>query len=898
MDSWLAIGGRRSHIAPSRPAASPSYEAMSDTVPQLDAIITDRYRIERQIGQGGMATVYLADDLKLERQVALKVLRPELGAVLGSERFLAEVKITARLDHPHILTLIDSGNAGGLLYYVLPYVRGESLRDLMDREQQLGVDQALTIAKQVASALDYAHRKGVVHRDIKPENILLQEGEAMLADFGIALAVQESGGSRLTETGLSLGTPHYMSPEQATGDRSVDARSDLYSLASVLYEMLVGEPPVTGKTVQAVIARLLTETPMHIRTVRNTVPEHVDAAVAKALSKVPADRFRSVADFSRALDAVPTVPGTGSGTTQPLPTARPRSRAPMVAGIVAGLAVVGVVAVVAARGGFSARDTSAALRDRTQLTFTGNISAPTLSADGKQLAYFTRECTGADCRYALDVQDVGSTTTRRVFEGATAAYGLEWTPDRRNLIVFGTIGGRYGSHIVSALGGPSRFLTAGAATSYAGGDSLLIGAPGASDSTFIVRVAGLDGTVRDSLRVPGPGEALTSLVSVPGTTRLVALVVRANRGLWQVLERNGTVTDKLQNSCTCGAAASRDALWMTRAGPTAAEAVVRVALDPEKGRFAAHQDTIYSGRFSNLSVTADGAQMAVDDGSYSFSVLAASVADLAAGTLPAGAPLMQASNRVGASISADGERILMRRSVPGPNGADDTRFSVAPFGGGAETPLKVSGDVVGAEWLDSVTVIVRALTPTGTRFVRTDVRTGATGLSIDLPDSTIGAMTALPDGWAWISRGRDRVIVDQGGKRHEIAKPAWYEVLARVEATPDGARLLLTGWGVATSDTLGLSVVPTAGGTPVQWSRAFAETGSASWLADGSVAFLVWSGTDAVAVHQVTGPGQEKPVSTIRHLATTMSVSRDLKRATIMWRDYRGDAWMYRVVKP
>src|SRR6187402_2294683 len=257
----------------------------------IAAALDDRYVIERELGAGGMAVVYLARDRKLDREVALKVLRPELGAVLGAERFLAEIKISARLDHPHILTLIDSGEANGLLYYVLPFVRGESLRDKLDREHQLSIEEALAITKQVGSALDYAHRKGVVQRDIKPENILLQEGEAMLADFGIALAVQESGGSRLTETGLSLGTPHYMSPEQATGDRNVDARSDLYSLASVLYEMLVGEPPITGKTTQAVIAKLLTETAMHIRTVRNTVPESVDAAVAKALSKVPADRF-------------------------------------------------------------------------------------------------------------------------------------------------------------------------------------------------------------------------------------------------------------------------------------------------------------------------------------------------------------------------------------------------------------------------------------------------------------------------------------------------------------------------------------------------------------------------------------------------------------------------------
>src|SRR5512140_1044242 len=226
---------------------------------RLTTALADRYAIERELGAGGMATVYLARDVKHEREVALKVLRPELGAVLGADRRLAEIKITARLDHPHILTLIDSGAAGGFLYYVLPYVRGESLRVRLDREQQLSLEESLSIAKQIGSALDYAHQHGVVHRDIKPENILLHEGEAVLADFGIALAVKEAGGNRLTETGLSLGTPQYMSPEQATGDRQVDARSDVYSLAAVLYEMLAGEPPVTGASAQSMIVKLMTE---------------------------------------------------------------------------------------------------------------------------------------------------------------------------------------------------------------------------------------------------------------------------------------------------------------------------------------------------------------------------------------------------------------------------------------------------------------------------------------------------------------------------------------------------------------------------------------------------------------------------------------------------------------
>ena len=873
---------------------------MSDITPSpaLDAILTDRYRIERQLGAGGMATVYLAHDLKLEREVALKVLRPELGAVLGTERFLSEVKITARLDHPHILTLIDSGTAGGLLYYVLPYVRGESLRDLLNREQQLGVDQALVITKHIASALDYAHRKGVVHRDIKPENILLQEGEAMLADFGIALAVQESGGSRLTETGLSLGTPHYMSPEQATGDRNVDARSDLYSLASVLYEMLVGEPPITGKTVQAVIAKLLTEPAMHVRTVRPTVPEPVDAAIAKALSKVPADRFASVAEFSRALEAAPTAAPNASGASDASAPSRQRSRTPMLVGAVAVVALVAGGAALVAKDAFREKDTSAALRDRTQLTFSGKIAAPAVSQDGKQLAFFTKDCAGADCRFAIDLQDVGSTTTRRVLEGATSAYALEWSPDRRNLMMNGTIAGRFGTYLVSALGGTPRYLTSGAATFYAGGDSLLIGSLVPTNGAFTVKVAGLDGTVRDSLRVPGPGTQIGALASVPGTSRIVAMVIQPPHGLWQVIERNGKITDKLLNSCTCGGVASRDALWMTRAGPTAAEAVVRVALDSATGKLATHQDTIYSGRFTNLSVTADGTQMTVDDGSYSFSVIAANLTDLLKGTLPNAPPLVQASSRVLALVSPDGGRLLTRRSVPTPTGGDEVRVSVAPFGGGIETAVSTTGRVVSARWVDSVTIAIYSITGAGPQLARIDIRNGASSKVVQLGDSAVADAVALPNGWAWIPGTRDRVVIDENGKRREIPKSDYYAALIHVDVSADNSRLLTVGWNAATSDTLRLDVVPLAGGAPVEWSRHFAEDGLASWLGDGSIAFTVWSSTDAATMYQVAGAAQEKPIGPLAHVSNIVSVSDDLKRATITWREYRGDAWMYRVVKP
>ena len=234
---------------------------MSGIIERLSAALADRYRIEREIGAGGMATVFLAEDLKHKRRVALKVLKPELAAVLGAERFVQEITTTAALQHPHILPLFDSGTADGFLYYVMPFIDGETLRDKLNRETQLGVDEAVRIAREVADALDYAHRHGVIHRDIKPENILLQGGHAVVADFGIALAVQSAGGQRMTQTGLSLGTPQYMSPEQAMGERTIDARSDVYALGAVTYEMLVGEAPFTGPSVQAIVARLITEEP-------------------------------------------------------------------------------------------------------------------------------------------------------------------------------------------------------------------------------------------------------------------------------------------------------------------------------------------------------------------------------------------------------------------------------------------------------------------------------------------------------------------------------------------------------------------------------------------------------------------------------------------------------------
>ena len=854
--------------------------------PKISTALSDRYVIKHELGAGGMAIVYLAHDQKLDREVALKVLRPELGAVLGAERFLTEIKISARLDHPHILTLIDSGDADGTLYYVLPYVRGESLRNKLVRERQLPLGEAIAITRQVASALDYAHRQGLVHRDIKPENIMIQEGEAMLTDFGIALAVTEAGGNRLTQTGLSLGTPQYMSPEQATGDRGIDGRSDVYSLASVLYEMLAGEPPVTGSTAQAMIAKLMTETPTRVRVLRDTVPESIDAALAKALAKTPADRFATADEFARALDL------TASQANASVP--RPAGRRMAVWGIAAALVLA--VAAFALRGmGHSAR---ASLGRKTQLTVFGGVLTPAIAPDGKQLAYTTRHCGAGGCTFDVVEQDVGGTTTRTILQAATAAYGLEWSPDRRNLIFSGTVNHRFGSFLLSALGGPPRFLTSGSATFYSGGDSLLLGPTTHPDSVNWIRVTGLDGGVRDSIRVAGVGQGLAAISAVPGTQWIVTLVLQEPHGLWQVIDRSGKVADHVVNACTCGGIATRDAVWLDRIAGAAGEAVVRIGLDRNNGHLASRQDTMIIGRFTGVSLTADGSQMVMDEGTIEFSVWAVNFADVLQGRLPNERRIAQSSNRLGADVSPDGARLLFGRAVPTGAGHTEVQFGVAPFSGSPETPITAPGHVLSAWWSDSVTLGVRSRTAQGIELAEQDVRTGARTNILDLPDSSLRSVAALPGGgWAWVPITGDRIMVRQGNQTRELREPAWYGFIGDLIADPAGGRVFIVGFNAATGDSLGVSALTLSDGSSTQWVTMPSESGDIGMLPGGAVFLIAYPSAESLAFFKLTGPGQMQRLGNPPRPLFEVSVSDDLKRATAMARDYRADAWMYDVVR-
>ena len=416
----------------------------------LSLALADRYRIERELGAGGMATVYLAEDLRHGRKVAIKVLRPELAAVIGAERFVREIRTIAALQHPHILGLIDSGmaelgpetrDAGGesrvprpasFVYYVMPFVEGESLRDRLTREKQLPIPDAVRIASEVASALDYAHRHGVIHRDIKPENILLHDGAALVADFGIALAVSSAGGStRMTETGMSLGTPTYMSPEQAMGEREITARSDVYALGAVTYEMLTGDPPFTGSTAQAIVARVVTESPRPLMAQRHTIPSHVEAAVLTALEKLPADRFASAQDFSDALHGkgstlVMAPPRSGRGVSAPASTLR----SPLVLGLAAALVAA---IVLAAMQWSAAHRTGPAPVVRFSIDLPASILVTNaaegnnvaLSADGTTIAYTAVDASGASSLYIRQLNTLESAQ----LHGTDGAQQPAFSPD-------------------------------------------------------------------------------------------------------------------------------------------------------------------------------------------------------------------------------------------------------------------------------------------------------------------------------------------------------------------------------------------------------------------------------------------------------------------------------------
>ena len=578
---------------------------------QLNTALAGRYEIDREIGAGGMATVYLARDLRHDRRVALKVLHPDLAAALGADRFLAEIRTTANLQHPHILPLHDSGAAGGHLFYVMPFVEGETLRARLDRETQLPIDDAVRIAREVLGALDYAHRHGVVHRDVKPENILLHDGSALVADFGIALAVSAAAESRMTQTGLSLGTPQYMSPEQAMGEKSIDGRSDIYALAAVLYEMLTGEPPFSGATVQAIVAKVITERPTPPTTVRDTIPPQVEAAVLRALAKLPADRFATAAQFADAL-VTPTLP-TASHTAIGAPSARARTKwrtAAIANGLIAAALLVATILAVSRhdppppveRFEIPTIASVAVASARSSMTYTG--SAISISPDGRRIVYAGRDSSGGS---GIILRDLGQIEQRSI-RGSDGATSVTLSAD--------------GNTVAFIADGVLKTLDCrgGSATTIAGKGAV---APYWGDDGWIYYAsASMAGGIGSVFRVPAVGGDVDTLFSragvdisdpVPlpgGKALLVRLSGGRDRGI-AVLDVKGRAMTRLVDGTLARYLPSGRIVYRTPAGE-----LMVVPFDVRNLKLAGPATSLANSADNSIAAVADFAVSARGDVLY------------------------------------------------------------------------------------------------------------------------------------------------------------------------------------------------------------------------------------------------------------------------------------------
>jgi hypothetical protein len=858
------------------------------TPSELAAALRDRYVIERELGRGGMATVYLAHDLRHDREVAVKVLRPELTAILGRERFLNEVRLTAKLDHPHILTLIDSGEADGFLWYVLPFIRGESLRHRLQRERQLGLDEALAVTKQIAGALQYAHGHGVIHRDIKPENILLHEGEAMLADFGIALAVKEAGGSRITETGLSLGTPAYMSPEQATGERMLDARSDVYSLGAVLYEMLAGEPPHTGATAHAVIAKLMTERPTPLRIVRDTVPTEVDAAVAKALAKVPSDRFATAREFATLL-------------TTPVPVAPPARRGYRILLWTSVTAAGVALAVLGAFGLFRARALPAGVP--VKMTSSGDITAAALSWDGNRLARSVRECDSAGrCFFALVWQDLSGAGELRVVNRLGSLYDIEWSRDARSLAFRGTdSAGRYGAFRIGALGGPLQFLGCCRVNFLTSADTVLLLGSAPDNGLSLRVITPADGVVHDSTRlgwpkgqfyaVPSPDGKLVVEAFVGSDSSRVAIVDRYWRRLDSIAMPGDITASPIWDP-------RGDGVFLATV-PSTGPILTRLNRIPVNSRGDLGRPQLIDGLAASgmgaFSVVGNQRSLLYLEGGEETTVLALTRDRVSSADFKSRL-LRRSTGNLGATLSTDG-RFVDLFSTPA-QGAQ-VQLAILPFEGGTEIPVPLRGDLVEIGWARNSSRLYFASRGSGGKVML---------YSVDPESGQVRTQGPAPErgGWemvrsdlmAWVDDfGGSVVLADTNGvvvKR--FADPDRSEGSGSATGSPDGRSMITTRW-TPDFDSLLFTKIDLKDGRRQRLGGVRAEgAGQTLWATDGTIQVAVLETLGTLALYRLDTNGRPpvRLASFPSEGSLYLTFSQDGRRALKVEVRPRGDVWMMR----
>ena len=719
-----------------------------------------------------MATVYLARDLKHDRSVALKVLRPELGAVLGAERFLREIRLTATLQHPHILPLLDSGHAAGQFFYVMPYLEGESLRQRLGREGQLPLDEALRLTREVADALHYAHDQGIIHRDVKPENLLLSRGHAVVADFGIAMAMSQPGGGRLTETGLSLGTPAYMSPEQALAQPKLDGRTDQYSLACVLYEMLAGEPPYTGPTVQAIIAKRLSEPVPRLGTLRN-VPAGLEEAVTRALAKSPADRFPSTGEFASALE------GPARRRAR-----EPRHRVELLLGAAAMLLLLAAVAWVIGR---PAPPKTMVTR---QLSFTGEACCPALSPDGNWVAFASHD--------SLMVQDLSGSRPLFVARQVAVGDGPRWSPDGSSILYTAEGPDGIWLHSVPRLGGESRRIVkaGGAWFSYSPDGRQIVFSQGITDAISIADVASGEVVRRLSL---APRSYMSWRVRFSPDGRWIAFGgARAGIPFLAVISSDGSIMHRLADWVDRGTiewSPRGNAIYFFQRVPGGAD-LMKVHVDPKSGERRGPTVRVMShAPFYEFSLAVDGRTLLFQKESRARHVWTMTINPRSGVAAVEAEPLTSGTASFGnPAISPDGRWVAYARDE-----ARERNLYVAPYEGG--TPRRI-----GPTRTDRVTP---SWAPDSRRlaFASADSSTGGV-LIADLAEeglvrrgrSPLRLLTATlawsPDGGTLLLPPDDPqrlVMLDlETGRETSLSPPVTQSMLHNHHFSPDGQQVLLS----------------------------------------------------------------------------------------------------------
>ena len=873
--------------------------------PSFASALADRYRIERELGQGGMATVYLAFDIKHERKVAIKVLRPELAASIGPERFLREIRIAAQLQHPHVLPLLESGEAGGFLFYVMPYVDGESLRDRLARQGELPVHEAIKLIGEITDALSYAHRQGVVHRDIKPDNVMLSGRHALVVDFGVAKAVSEaSGRNQLTTAGVALGTPAYMAPEQAAADPHLDHRVDIYAVGVMAYELIAGRPPFVGGSPQQILAAHVTEAPDPVSKYRPGISPSLEQAIMRCLAKRPADRWQTADELLSQLEPLMTPSGGMTPTTtRPVSGYQPvRSRRWMVvaAGAIAALGLGTTWVLMGNRP--AARP--AVQFERTQLTLSGNAFSPAISEDGQRVAYVQRDCSEAGrCTSNIVVQDVGGAGSAVLLRGALGIGSLSWSADGRFLLFNGSFGSEnWGAFSLSTLGGQPRFLGCCEGYLVPGRDTAVVyRTPATGDSVVWARwVSIATGMVRDSISILFPSLDVADLIPFPDGRRLARLQYgRVNRLV--IMDRTGRVLDSMEVSpehdLISIAPGGAGVLLVVRERRSTEADLVRYRVD-QNGRIDTRPDTVMRQFSANTGahVAANG-MLVYGQGSTDYSAWAMTRESpsslrfrerlLATGT----------GNLTG-SLSTEGDRVLIWRDVLAGN-QRLVQLSVMPFDSGPEVPLGPPGDFIDRDWAQdgrSILAGVR-LSRDSVSLLEIDATSGRSREIAGYADSAFGFVETLPGG-GYVLHQEPRTFRVVGSA---VVKDTFFNLpieagfVSSFDPSPDGRSVVTMGWD-PNQDYILVHRVSLVDGRFERLHR-FSGEGSepARWLTDGSILLSIEETSWGMGWYRIP-PAGGAPVrlgSAPRYPAT-YRYSVDGRRVLGLSQDRRSDVYLIR----